>query len=71
MVLLETDSSSITARSDDEESGTATDVPIEIEDYLYNQVELEGKEDDYNGDYFYDFGNGLFSKSVDDLVQGF
>ena len=70
MVLLETDSSSITARSD-EESGTATDVPIEIEDYLYNQVELEGKEDDYNGDYFYDFGNGLFSKSVDDLVQGF
>ena len=66
----DSDSSSITARSD-EESGTATDVPIEIEDYLYNQVEVEGKEDDYSGDYFYDFGNGLFSKSVDDLVQGF
>ena len=42
---------------------------IELGDYLYNQE--DDKEEDYEGDYFYDFGNSPFAKSVDEMIQGF
>ena len=75
-VVLETTLSPSTVASDDDSETESVTVveridalpnQIELGDYLYNQED----DKDYEGDYFYDFGNSPFAKSVDEMIQGF